>query len=150
MEASMGTSAPSTSDSVRRKIIRILHLVDTLSDSELCRKELKNSQFEASVEVVRTAEQFSSHLSGKQYDVILADYQLQGWNGMHAFEIFRKSGCKAPFILVTGAIGEVKVAESMREGVSDFVFKHDLASLSTVVIRSLRDQQLRDERERSA
>jgi len=150
MEASMGTNTSATSGAIRGKLIRILHLEDTPNDSELCRLELKKSQFEASVEVVRTAEQFSSHLSAKQYDVILADYQLQGWNGMRAFGIFRKSGCRAPFILVTGAIGEVKVAECMREGVSDFVFKHDLSNLAAVINRSLKEQQLRDERERSA
>jgi DNA-binding response OmpR family regulator len=110
----MGTNASATSNSIRGNIIRILHLDDTPNDSELCLLELKKSQFDASVEVVRTAQQFSSHLSSKQYDVILADYQLHGSNGMHAFEIFRKLGYKAPFIFVTDAIGEEKVAECMR------------------------------------
>src|SRR6266436_3458504 len=113
MEAPMGTNASATSDSIRGKIMRILHLEDTPNDSELCRLELKKSQFEPSVELVRTAEQFSSYISSKQYDVVLAEYRLRGWNGMHAFKIFRKLGHKAPFIFVTGAIGEEKVAECM-------------------------------------
>jgi len=134
----------------RKKIIRVLQLEDSANDSELCLLELKGSRFDVSIEVVQTAKEFSAHLSSKQYDIILADFQLQGWNGMHAFEIFRKLGYKAPFILVTGAIGEEKVAECMREGVTDFVFKHHLARLPIVIERSLGAQQLRDEHERSA
>jgi len=134
----------------RKKIIRVLQLEDSANDSELCLLELKGSRFDVSIEVVQTAKEFSAHLSSKQYDIVLADFQLQGWNGMHAFEIFRKLGYKAPFILVTGAIGEEKVAECMREGVTDFVFKHHLARLPIVIERSLGAQQLRDEHERSA
>jgi diguanylate cyclase (GGDEF)-like protein/PAS domain S-box-containing protein len=69
---------------------------------------------------------------------------------MHAFEIFRTLGYKAPFILVTGAIGEEKVAECLKKGVTDFVFKHHLARLPLVVERALADQQLRDQHEKSA
>jgi len=48
------------------------------------------------------------------------------WNAR--IQHFSQTGYKAPFIFVTGAIGEEKVAECLREGVSDFVFKHHLAS----------------------
>lgn len=137
------------SNTASKKILRILHLEDSTDDSELCLLELRRSQLEPSVDVVQTPEQFSSHLSAKDYDIILADYQLPGWNGMEAFETFRRLGYHAPFVLVTGAIGEEKVAECMRQGVSDFVFKHHLARLPLVVKRALREQQLRDEHERA-
>src|SRR5215469_6148199 len=148
-EGIMGKSVSEISKAGHKKILHILHLEDSTDDSELCLLELKRSRLEVSVDVVRTPEEFSSHLSAKEYDVILADYQLQGWNGMEAFEVFRRLGCRAPFVLVTGAIGEEKVAECMRQGVSDFVFKHHLTRLPLVVNRALREQQLRDEHERS-
>jgi diguanylate cyclase (GGDEF)-like protein/PAS domain S-box-containing protein len=139
-----------TSCAANKKIISILHLEDIATDSALCLLELKRSRFDASIDVVQTVEEFSAYLSSKQYDIVLADYQLPGWNGMHAFEIFRTLGYKAPFILVTGAIGEEKVAECLKKGVTDFVFKHHLARLPLVVERALADQQLRDQHEKSA
>ena len=138
---------PSTA---RNTIIRILHVEDVPNDSELCLLELKKSRFDSLIDVVQTAEEFFSYLTSKQYDVILADYQLQSWNGMQALEICRKVGSKAPFILVTGAIGEEKVAQCMREGVSDFVFKNHLVRLPMVIQRCLEEQQHREEHERSA
>jgi diguanylate cyclase (GGDEF)-like protein/PAS domain S-box-containing protein len=136
-------------DSRRRTLLHVLYAEDSANDVELCLLELRKAHFEPRLAVVENPEQFSTSLSSKQYDVVLADFQLHGWNGMDAFEIFRKSKQRAPFILVTGAIGEEKVAECMREGVSDFVFKHHLARLPLVVRRSLREQELRDEHERS-
>src|SRR5579863_6974940 len=146
----MQKMASASTETAGKQAIRILHLEDVQNDSYLCLLELERSDFEASVDVVQTSEQFSAYLSSKKYDVILADYQLQGWNGMDAFETFRKLGYRAPFILVTGAIGEEKVAECMREGVSDFVFKQHLACLPVVIARRLEEQKLRDETERSA
>ena len=139
-----------SSDGTKKQIIHVLHLEDNPNDSDLCLLELQRSQLEACVEVVQTPEDFSERLSSRKYDVILADFQLHGWNGMYAFQIFRTLGYKAPFILVTGTIGEEKVAECMREGVTDFVFKHHLARLPRVIERALGEQDLRDERERSA
>lgn len=146
----MQITAPASPQATGKKAIRVLHLEDVENDSYLCLLELERSDFEASVDVVQTLAQFSSYLSTKKYDVILADYQLQGWNGMDAFETFRKLAYRAPFILVTGAIGEEKVAECMREGVSDFVFKKHLACLPMVIARRLEEQRLREESERSA
>lgn len=145
----MGKKALPTSCATSKKTVRILHLEDIANDSDLCLLELRRSHLDVSIDVVETAEELSIHLSSKPYDIILADYQLQGWNGMHAFQIVRTLGHKAPFILVTGAIGEEKVAECMREGVTDFVFKHHLARLPLVIERALGDRQLREEHERS-
>jgi diguanylate cyclase (GGDEF)-like protein/PAS domain S-box-containing protein len=131
----------------QKRIIRVLHLEDNPNDAELCRSELKKSRFDALIDVVQTAEDFSAYISSGQYDVILADYQLPGWDGMKALEVFRNTGYKAPFILVTGAIGEEKVAECMREGVSDFLFKNHLSRLPMVIHRCLEEQQLRDRNE---
>ena len=142
--------APPDPSASSKKEIRILHLEDVPDDSSLCALELRRSQFDASIEVVQAAEEFSAQLTLGCFDVVLADYKLQGWNGMQAFDLFRRLGCKAPFILVTGAIGEEKVAECMREGVSDFVFKHHLARLPIVIQRALGEQQLREDHEHSA
>ncbi len=145
----MDNAAPAGLAMTGKRSIRVLHLEDIPDDSELCVLELRKSKFDASVELVQSPEDFTSRLSSSEYDVVLADYKLQGWNGMQAFEIFRKLACKAPFILVTGAIGEEKAVECMREGVSDFVFKHHLARLPIVIDRVLGEQQLRDDHERS-
>jgi len=146
----MEKQAPAIPGAIRSTIVRILHVEDVPDDSELCRRELRKSQFHASIDLVQTAEAFFHLISTNTYDVILADYHLRYWNGMEALELCQKIGIKAPFILVTGSIGEEKVAQCMREGVSDFVFKNHLTRLAMVIQRCLDEQRLREEHERSA
>ena len=51
-----------------------------------------------------------------------------------------------PFILVTGTLGEEVAVECIRQGVTDYVLKDNLARLPIVVMRALEEKSFRDGR----
>jgi diguanylate cyclase (GGDEF)-like protein/PAS domain S-box-containing protein len=134
---------------VRKRPLRILFLEDNPADIELCARELKKAELDARIDVAENPEEFAARIQAKLYDVILADYQFNGWTGMDAFDLLREQGRDIPFILVTGALGEEKAVECIRRGVSDYILKDRLARLPVAVCRSLEEKYLRDERKRA-
>ena len=85
------------------------------------------------------------HLTEKDYDVILCDHNLRSWTAIDALEILRKSGKDIPFILVTGALGDVRAVEYLKQGASDYVLKDHLERLASTIDRALREKAHRVE-----
>jgi DNA-binding NtrC family response regulator len=52
-----------------------------------------------------------------------------------------------PLILVTGALGDERAAECIREGIADYILKDRLERLPIAILRALENKRLRDERQ---
>ena len=68
---------------------------------------------------------------------MLSDYRLPGWNGMEAFRKLKERGVNAPFILITGTIGEERAVDCIKQGIADYVLKDKLVRLPVAVERAL-------------
>ncbi|HEX6824361.1 MAG TPA: ATP-binding protein [Candidatus Sulfotelmatobacter sp.] len=122
---------------------------DNASDSELMLHALKNVGYESECEVVQTADDFSDRIRKNKYDIILADYRLPGWNGMETVGMVRQEGLDIPVVLVSGALGELKAVECIKQGAADYVLKDNLARLPQAVRRAIEERDLRDENRRT-
>jgi signal transduction histidine kinase len=129
--------------------LRVLLVEDDPLDSELILRAMGNGTFAVEHQVVQTAEEFTARISKNSYDVILADYRLPGWNGMETVEILRREGLDIPVVLVSGALGEQKAVECIKQGAADYVLKDHLASLPASVRRVIEEKRLRDENRRT-
>ena len=125
--------------------LRVLLLEDNPLDAELVVRELERDGFEVSSDVAQTEEEFNQRIAGQRYDVILADYSLPQWRGMEALAIVRHRGLDIPFILVTGSLGETKAVECMKQGITDYILKDNLARLPLSVRRALQEKRLRQQ-----
>ena len=56
--------------------LNVLMVEDNPADAELCLRELKKAGYDARVEVVQTAQDFTDRLRAGQYHVVLGDYTL--------------------------------------------------------------------------
>src|SRR3712207_8001404 len=65
-----------------------------------------------------------------------------------ALAMFRATGSEAPFIIVSGKVGEEAAVEAMRAGAHDYVMKGNLTRLCATVERGLEEAQARRERRR--
>ena len=130
----------------RKHPLRLLFVDDCDNDLQLCLHELKKAQLEFRFDVVKTLEEFAGQLTAKTYDIVLADYKLDGWVGLDAFEHMKKAECNIPFVLVTGALGDEKAVDCIKNGVADYVLKDQLARLPLVINSVLEAKTLRDER----
>ena len=128
------------------KELRILILEDVETDADLMRFELDNAGIAFSSRRVDTREAFLRQLDEFSPDLILADYSLPSFDGMSALSISRKKRPEVPFIFVSGAMGEERAIEFLKEGATDYILKDRLSKLPSAVLRALRERQERTER----
>jgi signal transduction histidine kinase len=129
-----------------RKPLRVLHVEDSESDSALVMRELRRGGFDPSFERVQTRAAFKDALREKDWDVIISDYALPGYNGAAALADAQETGRDIPFILVSGTIGEETAVDAMRAGAHDYVLKNRLGRLAPAVARELNESKEREAR----
>lgn len=126
-----------------------LQIEDSESDAELILRLLRKSGFDVSGERVETAEAFRAALPVRQWDIIIADYQLPSFDAPTALEIIREAGLDIPCIVVSGMMGEEIAVRMMKEGAADYITKNSLSRLPPAVERELREAEMRRERRRA-
>ncbi len=60
-------------------------------------------------------------LARSEWDVVVSDYRLPRFGAPEALELFRASGLAAPFVVVSGKLGEEAAVEVMKAGADDFL-----------------------------
>jgi len=128
---------------------RILLLEDSDFDAELIREHVL--QIEPEPVIVRAVgrEDYISALDDREYDVILSDYSLPGFDGMAALEIATRKAPHTPFIFVSGVLGEEIAIESFKKGATDYVLKQRLIRLPAAIERAIAEATERAERRRA-
>ena len=135
--------------------LRILHLEDDPRDTELMSASLRDAGIDCDVVRVDTRDQFVAQLSDLQFDVVISDVSLPGFDGIAAQAIWQQQRPTIPFIFLSGTVGEDVAIERLKDGATDYVLKNWMNKLPTVVRRALREmrdragqQQARSELER--
>jgi len=82
--------------------LRILHLEDSPDDAELVRLALARSGLNCDIEVVATGEAYLGALRRPEYDVILSDSGVPGYDGRAAVTAAHDRCPGVPFIMVSG------------------------------------------------
>lgn len=125
--------------------LRLLLIEDSGEDAALLMAQLRRAGLRFEPEVVETAEQLSQKMEA-QYDVVLSDYRLRGWRGLDAFHMLQRRPEPAPFILVTGTVGEDVAVECLKEGIADFVLKDRPERLPHAIERAIAEAAARRKR----
>jgi PAS domain S-box-containing protein len=126
--------------------LHVLLIESSAADADLNVRELQCAGFKCRPQIVSSQGEFFQHIGRFPFDIVLAGYRLPTWTGMEAFAAMRQAGHDAPFILVTGVLGEEVAVECVKQGVTDYVLKDHLARLPLVVARALEERALRDGR----
>jgi PAS domain S-box-containing protein len=123
--------------------LHILMLEDVETDADLIRRELASEGFAFEARRVVTRDAFVEALTTFGPDIILADYSLPGFDGMAALDIATERCPDVPFVFVSGAIGEERAIETLKQGATDYVLKGQLSRLGPAVERALREAEER-------
>jgi len=116
---------------------------DSIDDTYFMVRELQRAGFVVTFERVETAASMGAALEARSWDIILCDYALPQFDGRAALSLFREQQLDIPFIVVSGAIGEERVADIIKAGADDCVLKDKLARLAPAVTRELRGAEQR-------
>jgi PAS domain S-box-containing protein len=123
--------------------LHILMLEDVATDAELVRRELAQEGFDFEAKRVDTEEAFTQALDDFDPDIILVDYSLPRFDGMEALEVAQEERPHVPVVFVSGAIGEERAIETLKQGATDYVLKDKLSRLGPAVRRALREAEER-------
>lgn len=118
--------------------LRILHLEDDDSDAELIRLALVEEGLEPTVVRGRSAEEFRDAAENQNFDLVLSDSSVAGFDGLSAVKLIRQKNRQVPFIVVSGYVEAKRWTQLQAAGATDCVSKTRLAKLGTTVKRVLR------------
>lgn len=127
-----------------KKKIKILMLEDNPVDAELNAMELRKNDIKFEHEIVQNKGEFVKYLHEYKPDLILADYSLPDFNASDAMDLCQQENIDIPFIIVTGAIGEMRATQLMKDGAWDYVLKENLIKLAPAVNKVLELQETKE------
>jgi PAS domain S-box-containing protein len=132
-----------------RHPLRILSVEDDPKDTELIQGLLETEGIVCEVTRVDTEAALLASLEQGGIDLILADYSLPSFDGLSALKHAMKACPEAPFIFVSGTLGEEVAIEALKIGATDYVLKTSLSRLVPSVVRALREARERAERKQA-
>ncbi|MBD2434926.1 MULTISPECIES: response regulator [Fischerella] len=130
-------------------VLRFLLLEDNSLDADAIQATLIGGGIDCKLLRVDTRADFISALLSNEFDLILADYALAGFDGISALEIACHLRPDVPFIFISGSLGEELAIEALKRGATDYVLKQRLGRLVPSVRRALQETQERQERKRA-
>ena len=122
--------------------LRILHLEDNACDRELVAETLAGEGLACEFIYAKTKAEFQTAVGERNIDLILCDCTVPAYSGVEALRESRQLQPDAPFIIVSGTIGEERAVDSMRSGATDYVLKNRLERLGPVVRRALHEAEM--------
>lgn len=118
--------------------MRFLIIEDNPDDAFLIIHTLKSSFPFGHFDVVSSRKELETQLVVfVDYDIILSDWSLPQFDGLAALAMVRRAGIDAPFLIVSGKIGEEAAIKAIREGVYDYILKDTLSRLPTAILHAL-------------
>ncbi|MHB9134573.1 MAG: sensor histidine kinase [Armatimonadota bacterium] len=126
--------------------LRVLLIEDNVDDALLLVEELRRGGYDVTFERIETADEMRAVLIRQPWDVILVDFSLPHFSGPLSLQVLRESGQDIPVIIVSGTVTEQQAIDMMHSGAADFILKSNLARLTPIVQRELREAEARRER----
>jgi two-component system, cell cycle sensor histidine kinase and response regulator CckA len=122
-----------------KRELHTLIVDDNEDDAFLMVEALRRGGYEPRFVRVQTADSLGRALTEREWDVILCDHAMPGFDSRAALRIFRASGLDTPFIIVSGTLGEDIAVESLKLGADDYVLKQNIRRLVPALERSFVD-----------
>lgn len=129
--------------------LRVLFVEDSEFDCDMIRRMLTRAGFSLDSRRVEDEAGMRAALSDGRWDAIISDHNLPRFDATAALAVFKEVQLDAPFIIVSGAMGEDLAVEAMLNGADDYVLKSRLARLAPALRRSLVAAEARRQRRRA-
>jgi two-component sensor histidine kinase len=119
--------------------LKVLMLEDLTRDIEIIREMLIHEGYDLTLDSTDKEKTFIRLLRSRNYDVILADFKLPGFDGFKALHWSKEICSDVPFICISGAIGEETAVELLKQGAVDYILKDRSGRLPFAIKRALAD-----------
>src|SRR6266851_1401479 len=126
----------------------VLIVEDSEDDAVMVLRELKQAGYDVDFKRVDSSDALKSSLAARQWDLVISDFSMPRFSGTDALKLVRSSGSEAPFIFVSGTMGEDTAVAALKDGAQDYLVKTNLKRLVPAVQRELRESEERRQRKR--
>ena len=130
----------------KKATLHILIIEDSEDDALLLVGCFKRAGYSIDFNRVESASSTRSALAKGNWDAILSDHSMPGFNALAALELMQELHLDLPFIIVSGVIDEETAIAAMRAGAHDYLSKDRLDRLVPAVEREMREARNRTER----
>lgn len=124
---------------VRELPIRMLIVEDSEDEAFLLYSELNARGVRLDWKRVDTARDLTAALAAGEWDIIICDHNMPGFDSFAALQIVKQSGKDIPFIIYSGQISDQQAVSAMHDGVQDYIEKGNYARLMPVIERELKN-----------
>lgn len=124
------------------KQINVLMIEDSFYSADLNVREIKKAGFNVQHQIVASKKQMQKALREKQWDIILSDNQMPGFDALHALEVRRQEGCLAPFVIVSEDMPDKDIKTAIDNGCSGYISKEYLSRLGQQIKEVLEVQTI--------
>src|SRR5271157_986922 len=121
--------------------LRVLIVEDSEDDTALVVRELKRAGYDIEFKRVDSGEALMSLIVSQEWDLVISDFSMPTFSGTDALKLVRSMGCNAPFIFVSGTIGEDTAVAALKDGAQDYIIKTNMKRLVPAVQRQLREAE---------
>jgi two-component system cell cycle sensor histidine kinase/response regulator CckA len=128
--------------------LRVLIIEDSHDDTAMIVRELKRADYDVDFKRVDSSGTLRTSLAEQVWDLVISDFSMPGFSGTDALKLVRSAGCDAPFIFVSGTMGEDTAVAALKDGAQDYLIKTNLKRLVPAVQRELRESEERQQRKR--
>jgi signal transduction histidine kinase len=121
--------------------LRVLIVEDSDDDATMILRELKRANYEIDFKRVDSAHALKPAVVSQPWDLVISDFSMPNFSGTDALKLVRSMGCDAPFIFVSGTMGEDTAVAALKDGAQDYIVKTNLKRLIPAVQRELREAE---------
>jgi CheY-like chemotaxis protein len=116
------------------KHIYVLIIEDSFYSADLNVRELKKAGFIVQHHNVASKRAMQEALKDRQWDIILSDNNMPGFDALRALEVRNKTCAQTPFAIVSEDMPAEDIRKAMEAGCSAYISKEDLKMLGQRVI----------------
>lgn len=128
--------------------IRILYLEDSTLDADLVRCVMEQGGLQCDITVIPSKSSFETSLAQQQFELILCDHGIPGYDGFSALGCAQKIQPLTPVIMLSGMFDDAQAVESLKNGATDYILKQRLARLVPAIRRALFEAEERAEKKK--
>ena len=107
---------------------KILIVDDSEDDAFLLSAQIKRMEAGCEFQRVDSAADMRAALTRREWDLVISDHSMPGFDSVEALRILREHNSETPFVIYSGNLEQELGISAMQNGARDFVYKNTPAS----------------------
>ena len=119
------------------KSLRILLVEDSERDAALLQLYIKRGGYEPTIVRVENSIAMRNQLASREWDVVISDFNLPGFNAYAALNELQQSGKRIPLIVLSGEINQKIIDGVKQAGATEYLAKYEMRQIVSAIERAL-------------